>query len=360
MQSAPKYRIGPLSTLTATMVILAIGMIAVACGTSSGSGSTSKPMENRVLTPAPTATPTPTEAVASASAVEFWDVNDTSEGWDIMPYLTDAEESCIEENLGPRYGEVLSAPLIGQGGLLEGKENGTPITDCLSKESLASVRISMLSAAAGWFSAATQDCITDLLREDPELVETLAQTSEIGGSPQMLNVLACLSPEEAAALTPDGEGPPPDTAGIQCLIDQLEGTTSGDRIIAVLSGTDPLGAGLTMEESAMLGLAVEACGIESDFGFPEPQDSSAPDISSGTDDMTSVSTECAVGLILNPGDECSYDGFTIRIREDGAAVLDGNIGGISMGNTVMDAQSINLNRFSASKSGSTWTIESLP
>jgi len=41
-------------------------------------------------------------------------------------------------------------------------------------------------------------------------------------------------------------------------------------------------------------------------------------------------------------------------------VLDGNIGGISMGNTVMNAQSINLNRFRATKSGSTWTIEGLP
>ena len=35
-------------------------------------------------------------------------------------------------------------------------------------------------------------------------------------------------------------------------------------------------------------------------------------------------------------------------------------GGISMGNTVMNAQSINLNRFRATRSGSTWTIESLP
>ncbi|MDE0205713.1 MAG: hypothetical protein OXP66_06780, partial [Candidatus Tectomicrobia bacterium] len=69
---------------------------------------------------------------------------------------------------------------------------------------------------------------------------------------------------------------------------------------------------------------------------------------------------CRMGLQLNPGDQCSYEGFSIRIREDGAAVLDGNIGGISMGNTVMNAQSINLNRFSATRSGSTWTIQGLP
>ncbi|MDE0607034.1 MAG: RCC1 domain-containing protein, partial [Acidimicrobiaceae bacterium] len=77
-------------------------------------------------------------------------------------------------------------------------------------------------------------------------------------------------------------------------------------------------------------------------------------------DLRGDSVACAAGLLLRPGDECSTGGFTMRIREDGAAVLDGNIGGISMGNTVMNAQSINLNRFNATRSGTTWTIESLP
>ncbi len=81
---------------------------------------------------------------------------------------------------------------------------------------------------------------------------------------------------------------------------------------------------------------------------------------SGTGDADSSSGECAVGLELNPGDRCSYAEFTISIRSDGAAVLDGNIGGIRMGNTVMQGQSMNLNRFRATKEGSTWTIESLP
>ena len=69
---------------------------------------------------------------------------------------------------------------------------------------------------------------------------------------------------------------------------------------------------------------------------------------------------CRVLLQLDPGDECSYGSFSIRIREDGAAVLDGNIGGVRMGNTVMSAASINLNNFRATRSGSTWTIERLP
>lgn len=113
----------------------------------------------------------------------------------------------------------------------------------------------------------------------------------------------------------------------------------------------------------------EACGGTSEpVSFTEPTgtatptetSTAAPARTSDVDSITSGSTECAVGLILNPGDECTYDSLTIRIREDGAAVLDGDIGGIGMGNTVMDAPRINLNRFSASRSGATWTINSLP
>lgn len=175
--------------------------------------------------------------------------------------------------------------------------------------------------------------------------------------------MACLTPEEAAALTPPGEGPPPDTAGLGCLIEELEGIPSGERILAVLSGADASGEGLTMEESAELGRAVESCGIETGFSFPDSEGTGAPDDVARSSDSVGVgggSGLCTVGLILYPGDECSIGGFTMKIREDGAAVLDGNIGGISMDNTAMEAQSINLNRFSASRNGSTWTIESLP
>ena len=73
-----------------------------------------------------------------------------------------------------------------------------------------------------------------------------------------------------------------------------------------------------------------------------------------------ASGECRVGLRLGPGDECSHGGFSMRIRSDGAAVLGGNIGGIQMGNMVMDTASINLNNLRLSRTGSIWTIESLP
>ena len=67
-------------------------------------------------------------------------------------------------------------------------------------------------------------------------------------------------------------------------------------------------------------------------------------------------------MALNPGDECSGGNFAIGIHEDGAAVPDGNSSAASpcMGNGVMEAGSINPNRFRATRNGSTWPVQSLP
>ena len=69
---------------------------------------------------------------------------------------------------------------------------------------------------------------------------------------------------------------------------------------------------------------------------------------------------CYVGLELNPGDGCSGNGFSIRINESGGMVVDGNIGGIHLGNSTFDAPSVSLNQFRGTRSGDTWTIRSLP
>ncbi len=147
----------------------------------------------------------------------------------------------------------------------------SPGADCLTEEHAAAVGISMLSIRAGGFSAATQACITELLREEPAIVEALGQPGGVEGSPATLRLIACLTPEEAASLTPPGDGPALNPTDLACLIKELEGTSSGERIIAVLSGADASGAGFSMEESAMLGQAVKACGIETDLGFPESE-----------------------------------------------------------------------------------------
>ena len=71
------------------------------------------------------------------------------------------------------------------------------------------------------------------------------------------------------------------------------------------------------------------------------------------------SQTCTVGLMLNPGDGCSGSGYSLR-NDSGVLVVDGNIGGIRMGNSRFDNDSVNLNRLHLTRSGNVWTIVSLP
>lgn len=130
----------------------------------------------------------------------------------------------------------------------------------------AAAFISMLEEDAGGLSAQSEACLTEFFEADPSVAESFAAGEELSG-PSMLGLLACLTPEEAAALTPPGEGPPPDVAGLACLTEELEGAPKKDRILAVISGDDPSGDGLTPDESAVLGEAVDACGIDTGFSF---------------------------------------------------------------------------------------------
>ena len=184
-----------------------------------------------------------------------------------MALLTDEEAACLENELGTRYARMLEAPLAGEAGALV-EADAFPLPRCFTVERGASMSLSLFSAAADGFSAGTQDCMLQLLKDDPAIAEALGQGQAFIDGPAILEVVACLTTEEAAALTPPGEGPPTDTAGLACLMEELEGAPSGERILAVLSGADASGEGLTMEESATLGRAVESCGIKTEFEFP--------------------------------------------------------------------------------------------
>ena len=63
---------------------------------------------------------------------------------------------------------------------------------------------------------------------------------------------------------------------------------------------------------------------------------------------------CSVGLTLGPGESCRHDDgtsyFVFEVKPDGY----GCVGGLCSGG------SLTLNAFSATRSGDTWTIESLP
>lgn len=143
----------------------------------------------------------------------------------------------------------------------------TPAPTATPTVSAGAAQVAMLEEAAGGLSGESRACLMELFEEDPSLFESMTASEGLSG-PSMLGLLACLTEEEAAALTPPGEGPPPDVAGFACLTEELEGAPERDRILAVLSGADPSGEGLTLEESAVLGEAVEACGLDTGFGFP--------------------------------------------------------------------------------------------
>lgn len=215
--------------------------------------------------------------------------------------------------------------------------------------------ISELSAVVGGLSDASRDCIVAAASADPSVADALAAPDGPAGGPAMLSVIGCLTPQESAALTPPGEGPPPDPADIACLMEALSGEPSGERILDVLTGADMSGEGLTLEQSAVLGEAVALCGIETGFGFGDPADADGalPAVGGGWG-------PCTVGLILYPGDECDLDGFIMTVGDGGNAVLEGSLGGVAADGIHAPDDRIDLGGFVALPDGATWTIQSLP
>ena len=234
---------------------------------------TEAPTATPLPTPTPTASPSPDSSISTE--VEFWELDMSSTGQDMVARLTDEEVTCLRTELGASYQTMLEAPLVGEAGeLLEGGAIGpSPQVPCLTPEHQASASISMISIAAGGLSAGTRDCILHLLRDDPAIGAAIGQGDAFDDDqgPGMLRFIACLTPAEVAALTSfqNGEDPPPNPNDISCLIQELEDTSSGERIIAVLSGADTSGEGLTMEDSAVLGQAVEALRHRNRFRLPE-------------------------------------------------------------------------------------------
>ncbi len=229
--------------------------------------ATPTPTPTATPTPVPTVTPSPTPDSPVPLGFEFWELDRSSTGSDLVALLTDEEVSCLRNELGASYQAMLEAPLTEVTLIGEDGDFDPPLqVPCLTPEHQTSASLSMLSVAAGGLSAGSRDCILQLLSDDPVLAEAVGSGDAFMG-PAMLEFIACLTPEEAAALSPGGE-PAPNPKDIACLMQELEGTSSGERIIAVLSGADASGEGLTMKESAELGQAVEACGIETEFGFP--------------------------------------------------------------------------------------------
>lgn len=209
------------------------------------------------------------QAAPERATIGFWQIEPSWTGRDFIGQLTSTEADCLEQRLGEEYAALLDSPLAGEAGdLLDVAEGGPSyMAECLTTEHLVSARLSMLAAEAGGLSELTRACILGLLDEEPQVGQALGQ-AEGPDEPAAWRVLACLSEKEAEALVPSAESAP-DTEALACLIGELGGTAEGRRIIAVLTGDDPTGQGLTVPESAMLGEAVDACGIETDLIFPD-------------------------------------------------------------------------------------------
>ena len=245
------------------LVALVAGALALAACGGEDPTATPEPTATPVPTAAPVPTPTPEPTATpvpepDSSMMSITDIDENATVGDLIGALSEEETACI--NMA--FGEAILESLKDQPLSTVADSFSLFPLQCLSQENAISAVVTMISIEAGGLSAQSRDCISSIYREDP----TLLTSQEMSA----FEFFACLTPEEAEALTPPDEGPAPDPAAIACLMEELSGTPSGEKIIAVLSGQDPSGQGLTMEESAMLGQAVEACGIETEFGFPEP------------------------------------------------------------------------------------------
>lgn len=219
--------------------------------------------------------------------------------------------------------------------------------------------VSGLSAAVGGLSDASHQCVAALLSEDPSLAEALLAAGGPVEGPETLQILVCLTADEAAALTPPGDGAAPDPSEIACLMDALSGEPSGERILAVISGADLSGEGLSVDESAILGEAVAFCGIETEFGFGDP---SAAGGSLPDDDYSGGGSwgACTEWLIMYPGDVCDLGELIVTVEGDGTVRLDGSIGGDAVDGMRFDGDVVDAHGLLMAYDGAAWTINALP
>lgn len=230
-----------------------------------------------VSTPTPTPEPSPTPE-PPAALITDWNLDASSTGADLLALVSEDERSCMETTLGDRFDTFRNAAFFQNLG-----ETTAPALDCLTPESNAGFAVWMYSATAGGLSAETRSCLADVFTADPRAAPAFAgQGAAAEAVP--FDVLSCLTPEEAAAMTPEGEGPSPDTEGLRCLIEELGKLDGGEEVGRILSTADP--GSLTPEQGALLGQAVAACGIETEFTFPAPGSTSPDDGSAATDGET--------------------------------------------------------------------------
>ena len=270
----------PLSSRIYFLAALTLGFLAAACG--SEPQQTMQYFEARPTPTPQTLAPTPTVfggpyPTPPPISPADWHLDASSTGDDLLALLSEGERSCIEDALGDRFSTFRTEAFMQESGPLGEPGAG----GCLTPESTAGFAIAMFSATAGGLSADTRSCLADVFTRNPQAAPSLASDGDAGQTADF-EVIACLTPDEAAAMTPPDAGPPPDAASLRCLTEELMKVDGGQEVLRIFSTADP--AGLTVEQSALLGQAVSACGVETDFTFPDAGDASPKDDAASTDD----------------------------------------------------------------------------
>ena len=216
-------------------------------------------------TPTPAPEPTPDAMMPKPEAGSIHDlvITETTTVGDLMATLSESEVSCLRDAVGAatidavRNIPIASAP--------PGAMDALPF-ECLTPENTIGISIAMMSASIeGGLSTETRKCITDLAMENPAMLGLGAPSG--GGSQGALELLSCMTEEEAAAFAGEAPGDgAPSPEDLRCVAAQPGGQ---EALEAIMSGNP---AGLTQEQAAALGAALAACNIDTGgFSFPPAQ-----------------------------------------------------------------------------------------
>ena len=185
---------------------------------------TPEPTATPVPAPAqePSATPGPTgETPMQASGPGSIAPLNLEDPKAFMSGLSDAEQSCISENIEL---ERLTA-LLGAPGLASPGENAA-LAECLEDETLMRLFLTGLLGESGTLSEETSACVRAGIAGIDLRAMMFAgneETAMVGGMAAFVLTLSCLNEEEWQAASPALGMSPGDREGLQCVLEELGG-----------------------------------------------------------------------------------------------------------------------------------------
>ncbi len=262
------------SAAALTLILLMLAVFAAACGDPE---PTATPTPRPTPTPVPTATPTPLpptptpapmpEAMPTAmpdpdtptdqpqpgSPGEFV-ITDTTTVGELMSMLSQDELMCLSDASGGALDAFRDVPLSAVPP--ETMEASLPF-QCFMPETVVNIQIAMMSLQAGGLSAETTGCIRGVAMEHPDLFSDQEPASPAEGVAQFggfMQMILCMSDEEAAAFAGDDDPGFPPPSALRCMEEQL-GSLEG--LLTVFMGAEPDLAAL-----GELFAAAQECGLD--------------------------------------------------------------------------------------------------